>query len=483
MIEVATEPVQKETLYRRMLKEIVEVKPSPDLCHTQFPPQVVIESTAACNQNCTFCGRSYLERPKGHMPRAIYNRIVDEIARESPLTEILPAYMGEALLLGDELFDRMATARRLGCRKITLNTNGTLVEKHVDRLLEGNIDRISVSCDAHTEATPSPSKATTKVSGLEGCVLPACTGCLEERARRGLARPFVEVGFTVFGETEHEVDDFVRYWSSYDVIIKTRPKGFLYAGTVPGGDYRITTGEGRTPCGWLGRHDDGPLEWHQACGDLPGRREVHRRHIEQSSPLLRARCPGTPRSSGCARCTSTVASTRRSHSPQVTDRVAVRSATVHTRTRRPRPPTSTSCAPDEWSCTTRARSTRCPRSTPERRHARGAASVRWCHPASRGDAQLVEQRHARHAEAPRRLGLVAVAVFEDPSDQGSLERRDLIAEPRRRRVHCGVAERRERAPTSSAPSSESASIRAIAFSSSRTLPGQSRAASAPRAAR
>ncbi|MBL8719840.1 MAG: radical SAM protein [Myxococcales bacterium] len=249
MIEVATEPVQKETLYRRMLKEIVEVKPSPDLCHTQFPPQVVIESTAACNQNCTFCGRSYLERPKGHMPRAIYNRIVDEIARESPLTEILPAYMGEALLLGDELFDRMATARRLGCRKITLNTNGTLVEKHVDRLLEGNIDRISVSCDAHTEATHRLVRPAKKTSGLEG-VYRGVHKLLEERAKRGLARPFVEVGFTVFGETEHEVDDFVRYWSSHDVIIKTRPKGF-HAGTVPGGDYRITTGEGRTPCGWL----------------------------------------------------------------------------------------------------------------------------------------------------------------------------------------------------------------------------------------
>lgn len=240
---------QNETLYRRMLKEIVESKANPDLCHTLFPPQVVIESTAACNQSCTFCGRTYLERQKGHMPRPIFNRIVDEIARESPLTEILPAYMGEALLLGDELFVRMATARRLGCKKITLNTNGTLVEKYAARLCDGDIDRVSISCDAHSQRTHQLVRPSKKGGGLEA-VYRGVHALLDERAKRSQKRPFIEVGFTVFDETEHEVEEFVEHWSKYDVVVKTRPKGF-HAGTVPGGDFRKSMGAERTPCGWL----------------------------------------------------------------------------------------------------------------------------------------------------------------------------------------------------------------------------------------
>ena len=32
--------------------------------HTPFPQQLVVEATAACNQNCIFCGRTYMTRAK-----------------------------------------------------------------------------------------------------------------------------------------------------------------------------------------------------------------------------------------------------------------------------------------------------------------------------------------------------------------------------------------------------------------------------------
>jgi MoaA/NifB/PqqE/SkfB family radical SAM enzyme len=87
--------------------------------HTAFPQQLVIELTSACNQGCIFCGRTYMERPKGHMPRPIFDRVVEEVSAVSPYTEIWPAFMGESMLLGNELFERLAYARKVGCRKIT----------------------------------------------------------------------------------------------------------------------------------------------------------------------------------------------------------------------------------------------------------------------------------------------------------------------------------------------------------------------------
>ncbi|MCY3020595.1 MAG: hypothetical protein NTW87_16370 [Planctomycetota bacterium] len=97
--------------------------------HTAFPQQLVIETTAACNQQCVFCGRTYMGRPKRSMKRTLFDKIVEEVGRENPYAELWPAFMGEAMLLGDRLFDAILYARKSGCRKITLNTNGTLVAR------------------------------------------------------------------------------------------------------------------------------------------------------------------------------------------------------------------------------------------------------------------------------------------------------------------------------------------------------------------
>ena len=246
----ATLKTTKEDVYRKMLKTIVQENPfAPgDYFQTLFPPQVVIENTCACTQHCKYCGRSYMGRSKGNMTRAMFGRIVHEIALESPLTEILPAFMGEALTYGDELFVRLAMARRLGCQKIVLNTNGTLVEKYVSKILEGNIDRIIISCDAHDPKTHRKVRPGKNTGGLEGVYrgVHALTKAMKEK---GLKRPFVEVGFTVFDENVGEVDDFVAYWQKHGVITKTHPKGF-HAGVIPGGTFRLSTGSNRIPCSW-----------------------------------------------------------------------------------------------------------------------------------------------------------------------------------------------------------------------------------------
>jgi radical SAM protein with 4Fe4S-binding SPASM domain len=240
----------KVNTYRKMLTEIVQENPfaAQDYFHPLFPPQVVIETTCACNQRCTYCGRRYIERSKGNMTRATFGKIVQEIAMESPCTDILPAFMGEALLGGDELFARLAMARRLGCRKIVLNTNGLLVEKYIPRILEGNIDRLCISCDAHDPETHRKLRPGKDADGLEAVRrgVHALTAAMKER---GLGRPFVEVGCTVYDENQHEVDAFIAYWQEHGVIAKSHPKGF-HAGVVPGGAFRVSTGPDRIPCGW-----------------------------------------------------------------------------------------------------------------------------------------------------------------------------------------------------------------------------------------
>ncbi len=214
--------------------------------HTPFPQQVVIEVTAACDQQCIFCGRTYMDRPKKTMSRELYCKIVEEIGRESPYTEVWPTFMGEALLLRDRLFDLICYTRQVGCRKITLNSNGNrMTERTIDGLLDCGLDRFILSCDGHTKETYEK----IRVGGNFERLYAGVNLLIETMRRRGLPRPILEMQFSVFDENEHEVEAFKEYWLARGVVVKVRPK-LLWSGTVAGGAHRVTTGPDRIPCLW-----------------------------------------------------------------------------------------------------------------------------------------------------------------------------------------------------------------------------------------
>ena len=214
--------------------------------HTHFPQQVVIEVTAACDQQCIFCGRTYMDRPKKTMSRDLYRKIVEEIGRESPYTEVWPTFMGEALLLKDRLFDLIRYTRQAGCRKITLNSNGNrLTQRTIDGLLSCGLDRFILSCDGHSKATYEQ----IRVGGNFERLYAGANLLIETMRRQGLNRPILEMQFSVFDENEHEVEAFKEYWLARGTVVKVRPK-LLWSGTVTGGQHRVTTGPTRVPCLW-----------------------------------------------------------------------------------------------------------------------------------------------------------------------------------------------------------------------------------------
>lgn len=228
--------------------------------HTSFPQQLVIETTAGCNQRCINCGRTYMARPKKTMQREIFEKIVQEVAAESPYTEIWPAFMGEAMLLGAKLFDMIEYARKVGCQKITLNTNGTrLTEKTIPRILSCGIDRLIVSCDAHTPETHRivrPAIHPGATAGLDG-IYTGVLDLLDEMRCRNAKSLLIEMQFSIFDENQHEVDAFRKFWLDQGVIVKVRPKVF-WSGEVAGGDDRLELIE-RTPCLWA--MDAAAIQW------------------------------------------------------------------------------------------------------------------------------------------------------------------------------------------------------------------------------
>lgn len=187
-----------------------------------FPPQLVIENTSACDQQCIHCSHKELIRPKRHMKRELWNKIVEEVGRESPDTEIWPTFYGEAFVMGKELWDRIDYAAEVGCRNLVLNSNGGLLLKkdHIDHILKSPLKRFIVSLDGFTKETYEKirfrGKREQTYSGVEEL--------LRRKQANGQTYPVIICQFSLMAENEHEVEEFRKYWQERGAEVKVRPK-------------------------------------------------------------------------------------------------------------------------------------------------------------------------------------------------------------------------------------------------------------------
>ena len=186
-----------------------------------FPPQLVVENTSHCNLHCVHCSHSEMTRPRRHMARALWDKIVDEVGQVSPDTELWPTFYGEALLLGDELWDRLDYAAKAGCRNIVLNSNGTLLGRRdtIDKILRSPLKRFIVSLDGLTKDVFESVRLNAKWDE----VYPGVEALCRERIARGLRHPVIIAQFSVLPQNQHEAAAFAEYWRARGAEVKIRP--------------------------------------------------------------------------------------------------------------------------------------------------------------------------------------------------------------------------------------------------------------------
>lgn len=187
-----------------------------------FPPQLVIENTSSCDQQCVHCSHKELIRPKKHMDRALWNKIVEEVGREAPDTEIWPTFYGEALVMGEEIWDRIDYAAQVGCQNIVLNSNGGLLLRkgHIDRILRSPLKRFIISLDGYTKETYEK----IRFRGKHDVTYPGVEELLRRKSESGQQYPLIICQFSLMQENEHEVEAFREYWSARGAEVKVRPK-------------------------------------------------------------------------------------------------------------------------------------------------------------------------------------------------------------------------------------------------------------------
>ena len=188
-----------------------------------YPPQLVIENTSICNLTCIHCSHRELVRKKRHMPRVLWNKIVEEIGANSPETEIWPTFYGEALIMGykSELWDRINYAAKAGCRNLVLNSNGTLLERwdNIDKILSSPLRRFILSLDGLSKETFELIREKAKWDE----VYPAVEELCRQRIARGQKYPIIVAQFSVMRQNAHEVDAYRAYWEARGAEVKVRP--------------------------------------------------------------------------------------------------------------------------------------------------------------------------------------------------------------------------------------------------------------------
>ena len=192
------------------------------LIEFDFPPQLVIESTSQCDQQCIHCSHKELTRPKRQMDRKLWNKIVKEIGVEAPNTEVWPTFYGEALGMGPEIWDRIDYAASVGCANIVLNSNGGLLmrQNHIDRILNSPLKRFIISIDGFKKETYEKVRFRGKWEKTYGGV--------EELLRRkkeiGSIYPIIVCQYSLLDENKDEVEDFRKFWNERGAEVKVRGK-------------------------------------------------------------------------------------------------------------------------------------------------------------------------------------------------------------------------------------------------------------------
>jgi MoaA/NifB/PqqE/SkfB family radical SAM enzyme len=277
-----------------------------------FPPQLVVENTSYCNMKCVHCAHRSMMRPQQHMARPLWNKIVEEVGRDAPDCELWPTFYGEALILRDELWDRLEHAAHAGCRNLVLNSNGTLLARFgsIDKVLSSPLRRFILSLDGFTPETFEK----IRVNGKRDVIFAAVEELCRKRSERGQRYPVVVVQFSVMQENAHELEEFTAYWQARGAEVKSRPMlEWGNTGTVRS-DTIIHDDTHRIACPWANNtcaiHADGSVV---ACAvDYEGRfrvgnasehsvrelwarlgielRRLHREHRWRELPLLCQGC-------------------------------------------------------------------------------------------------------------------------------------------------------------------------------------------------
>lgn len=190
----------------------------------QFPTHLDFELGDLCNQACIMCPRNstthknteYDLNTKQRLSLEIFNKVIQEAA-DHKLASINLGAFAEPLIHSDML-RFVSLASQAGVIDIRVITNGILLARYADKILDSAITNLFISVDASTAATYEKIRG----NGFQD-VIDSIEYFIKERNRAHLRFPFVRVSFVEMNINRHEKADFLEQWSGIADFVDIQP--------------------------------------------------------------------------------------------------------------------------------------------------------------------------------------------------------------------------------------------------------------------
>jgi len=213
-------------------------------------PEIRFEVTNRCNYNCSMCPRELQTREQNNMSQELFEKIFDEGLNIGMKMATLVSY-GEPFL--DKGFKEKVKYAKNKSPEVELYviTNGSLIDKEMASfLIDSEFDKIRFSWYGVSDESYSSVHGVDKK--YKDIVIKNIKYLINERNKRKLSKPHVEVYFLKMKENENEVDEFKEMWINFaDDVSIWEPHNWS-----DGRDYRELKGK-KESCG---RPFHGPVQ-------------------------------------------------------------------------------------------------------------------------------------------------------------------------------------------------------------------------------
>ncbi len=174
-----------------------------------FPRRLQIETTNRCNASCSMCPILHMDRPKGEMDPALFEKIALELKDRPPLRRLILHVMGEPLLNPDFIPLIRRLKKLAPHQPVEFSTNGSLLGRdEAAALIEAGVEAINFSLDACSPETHAKIRR-----GLNfEKVMANLNRFVAQVAASGKGRPRVLVQLIKMDVNQDEWEEFAARW-------------------------------------------------------------------------------------------------------------------------------------------------------------------------------------------------------------------------------------------------------------------------------
>jgi MoaA/NifB/PqqE/SkfB family radical SAM enzyme len=174
------------------------------------PPAIIWVLTQRCFYRCVHCDSWTDRRP---IDEAALAAIAERIA--AARTRIVALSGGEPFMV--KRLPEIATRLKRAGKIVAINTNGHLLARHVDWLVDEGVDRVQVSLDGHDAALHD------RIRAEPGSFDRILAGIAALRARRRGALPRISICGVVMKENAAHLADFVDRFAAVADAVELQP--------------------------------------------------------------------------------------------------------------------------------------------------------------------------------------------------------------------------------------------------------------------